>query len=137
MRETIAQFEAALLTLTQVDVPLTHYFAKGLYLREGHVAAGTAFTGKIHKTEHFCILVSGEVTVTTEEGSERFVGPCVIHARPGAKRAAFCHTDVVWINVHANPTDETELEKLEAELVTENFDDPSLLAATEALPCLS
>lgn len=139
LRDKIVRFEAALLDLPQVEIPLAHYFGGGLYLREGRVAAGTVFTGKIHKSEHFCILAEGEVTVADANGeAQRFVGPCVIHAMPGAKRAVVCHSDIVWINCHANPTDERDLEKIESALVTEDFDDPELLAVLNrigALPC--
>ena len=119
LRDKIVALEASMRAMPQVDVPLTHHFGGGLYLREGRVAAGTVFVGKIHKGEHFCILAEGEVTLADANGgTERLVGPCIIHAMPGAKRAVVCHTDIVWINVHANPTEERDLDKIDALYVT-------------------
>ena len=138
MRDNIVQLEALILAAPQLDVPLEHRFLPGVYVRSAAcIPAGTIFTSRIHKSEHFCFIVSGELTLATEEGSERIVGPCFIHAMPGTKRAAVCHTDVCWINIHPNPTNETDVSRIEDLLVTDDFEDPELLAIIERVRAIA
>lgn len=113
---TIQQFERQLKAMPgQIQIEPVHYFADGLYGREITIPAGTVLTGKIHKAAHLNFLMRGEITVWTEQGMRRLVGPQVIVSQPGAKRVGLAHTDTVWITVHASK--ETELDKLEAELI--------------------
>lgn len=126
LRDSIVQLERVMLTMPQLDVPILHHFAPGVYMREMRAPAGATITGKIHKTEHLNILAAGDITVATDTGMKRLQAPCVILSRPGTKRAAYCHSDVCWITVHA--TDETDIPTLEAMLVTDSFDDPALAA---------
>ena len=43
-----------------------------------------------------------------------------IISQPGTKRVGYAHVDSIWTNYHA--TKETDVEKIEAELVTETYD---------------
>lgn len=79
------------------------------------IPAGTVATGKVHKTLHLNILSQGDVSVLTEDGMKRIQAPCTIVSPPGTKRAVYAHTDVVWTTIHG--THETDLEKLEADLI--------------------
>jgi hypothetical protein len=45
----------------------------------------------------------------------------VIKSKPGIKRVGYAHEDTVWITVH--PTDETDLDKLEENLIAKSFDE--------------
>lgn len=139
MRGKILALEAVMREMPQLDIPIFNHFAPGIYLREMRAPAGATITGLIHKTTHFCILASGEMTVSTDAGMQRLSAPSIIKASPGSKRVAFCHSDVVWINVHPNPTNETDVPTLAAALVTDDFNDPALLAVMEheVAPCLS
>lgn len=138
MRDNIVKLEAAILEAPQLDIPLAHRFLPGIYVREAEcIPAGTIFTSRIHKSEHLCFIVSGELTLATEAGSERIVGPCFIHAMPGTKRAAVTHTDVHWINVHPNPENETDITKVEDMLACDDFEDPALLAILERVRALA
>ena len=101
-----------------VDEP-NHIFAPGVYARELFVKKGTLAIGKIHKTEHLTIISKGDITVVTRDGTKRIIAPCTFVSKPGEQRIAYAHEDTVWTTIH--PTDETDLKKLEAELV-EDFD---------------
>lgn len=124
MRAHIFSLEAEILKLPQTDLPLRHYFAKGLYAREMLIPEGTVLTGKIHTTEHLCFITKGSISVLAEEGMRRINAPAILISKPGAKRAGFAHEDTIFVTVHA--TEETDLEKLEAELTAESFEDPRL-----------
>lgn len=101
--------------------PLSHYFVPGVYMRSMTVPKGGLLTGKIHKTEHLCILAQGEVSVWTDDGMKRLKAPSVVHSMPGIKRAIYAHEDSTWINVHHNPTDEKDLDKIEEIYTVKTF----------------
>lgn len=120
-RERLDALEAELLRHPQVEIPPRHYFAKGLYAREITIPRGTLLTGKIHTTQHLNIISQGEISVLTEHGPKRVKAPCTLVSPPGTKRAGYAHEDTVWTTIHANPTDETDVDKLEALLITPTY----------------
>ena len=114
MRKKIVALEQDMLAHPDilVDFPLEHFFAPGLYMRQMTVPKNGYLTGRIHKTEHYCILAKGTVRLVTEDGTRDVSAPAVLHSMPGAKRAIFALEEMIWINVHHNPTDEHDLDKL-------------------------
>lgn len=128
-REKVLAFEDALAahadatgTRLDADELTRHWFAPGMYCRELKIPAGACLTGKIHREAHINIISQGDISVLTEHGIKRFVAPCVLISSVGIKRVGFAHTDTTWITVHANPTDETDMEKLEALFIAPDFD---------------
>ena len=123
-RAQLLSLEAAIYQLPRVELPLTHHFAPGVYMREMFIPAGTVLSGKIHLTQHFCLLLAGTVSIATDQGDETFIAPCVMRTMPGMKRAIFAHEDSRLMTVHA--TNETEPEKIEETITTTSYDDPRL-----------
>lgn len=121
LREKILSMEAFMLEQPQVEIPVTHHFSQGIYAREITAPAGVMMTGMVHKHEHLNIMSKGEVSVLTEDGIKRFKAPCTFVSKPGTKRIGYVHEEMVWTTIHA--TTETDLKKLEAELVTRSFED--------------
>ena len=113
-REKIYALEREIAKLPQLDLQAKHYFSPGLYARELFIPAGSVITGKLHKTAHLNICC-GDVTVWTEIGMLRLTGHNTIPSMPGAKRVMYAHADTYWTCLHV--TTETDIEKLEAELV--------------------
>jgi len=106
--------------MQEQDCPLTHRFTPGCYLREILMPAGTLIVGKIHATEHFNILLTGQVSVATAEGVEHLQAPYTFISKAGIQKVVYCHTDCVWQTVHV--TEETDLLKIEAEVIVESYD---------------
>lgn len=126
IRERIEMLEKLMLSMPQAELtPPRHVQADGLYAREIMIPKGVMMTGKIHKREHLNFISKGEITVLTEDGVERIKAPAIIKSRPGTKRVGFAHEDTVWTTVHA--TNETDLEKIEQELVTMSYEDVQFL----------
>lgn len=113
-RERVLDLQHALADLPQVDMPVTHHHAPGVYVREVFHPAGVAVVGYEHTTEHLFLLVSGELTVTTDDGMRTLRGPCMVRTAPGTKRAAYAHTDCVVMTIHA--TDKTDPDAIMAEI---------------------
>jgi len=112
--------QQALSSLPQLTFDTRHYFADGMYLRELPRLKGTVIVGKVHKKEHFYIVLSGEVTVVSSGKKERIQAPRIMVSQPGTKRAVFAHEDSICITVHR--TDARDLDEIEKELIE---DDPS------------
>jgi hypothetical protein len=105
-----------------MECPTNHHFAEGVYVREMFVPMDTVITGKIHNTEHVNILISGKMVVVTEEGQKVLTGPCTFVSPPGTKKVGWAVTDVLWMNVHPNPTNTRNLEIIEKKMVSDSFE---------------
>lgn len=102
--------------MPQVDCPLKHHFAPGVYIREIFMPCGSVIIGKIHKTEHFNIIQKGAVTIAHEDGSrETLQAPLTFVSKPGVQKVLYIHEDTVWSTVHI--TSNRDLDSLEAELI--------------------
>ena len=120
-RGKITRLEQEVAALPPADLPVTHYQTdNGLYARALFIPQGCVLTGAIHKHSHISTLIEGELSVLTEEGVKRVSAPFVLVSPPGVKRAAYAHKDSIWLTVHK--TDQTEIEKIEEELVTNSYE---------------
>lgn len=126
IRSRIDELEAKMLESPQVPIEPIHHFAQGVYAREILIPRGTLLTGKIHKTEHLNIISLGDISVLTEDGWKRIKAPFTMVSRPGTKRVGYAHADTVWTTIHASG--ETNLEKLETELIAPTHRDVDLLS---------
>jgi hypothetical protein len=132
IRKKLYQLQEAVGELEHVDCPLQHVFAPGAYARTMYIPAGTVIVGKIHKHAHLNILSQGTVCVMTEtEGDRQLTGPLTMVSPPGTKRAVYAVTDAVWVTVHL--TNETDLEKIEAEVIAPTFQDYELFLQGETM----
>lgn len=103
--------------------PLKHTFPQGFYVREIFLPKGTLLVGKIHRHEHPNFLMSGDVSVLTEEGPKRIKGPCSMVSPAGTKRIVYAHEDTVWVTVHLNPDNLTDLKALEELIIAKNYEE--------------
>lgn len=137
-RDRIAKLHAAMDDIAavegQADCPLKHTFTPGLYAREIFVPAGTIVVTKIHKHEHPVFILRGDCTVYSNDGTlKRVTAPCMLVTPAGTKRAVYVHEDTVWVTVHANPDNETDLENLESLLIAKHYEDIPLLKETSKI----
>ncbi len=138
MRGKILALEAVMLAMPaeqQIQIETKHYFANGLYMREIFIPKGVVLTGKIHKTEHLCVLSLGEVSVWNGDTPkpQRLTASTVVKSSPGVKRVIFAHQDSIWINAHFNPTNEQDLDKIEDIYIAKSFDEIPGLAVPKEL----
>ena len=97
---------------------LEHYFIPGVYAREMTLPAGVAIVGKLHKHPRIVMVSAGECSFVSEFGSARVNAPYTAVIPAGSKTAIFAHTETVWTSIHR--TDETDLVKIEDELIATN-----------------
>jgi hypothetical protein len=101
-RSAISALEMAMLQHDQVEIPVNHRFSGDIYAREITIPKGTLLTGRIHKFDHFDIMLSGDVTVSTDTGeTKRLTGLNIMEGKAGKKRAGYAHEDTHWITFHS------------------------------------
>jgi hypothetical protein len=115
MRRAVKRLQAEMSKLPQAALGTEHFFADGMYCRFLPRPGGTLIVGKVHRKEHFYVVCSGTVRVTTDEGVKDITGPQVLVSRPGTKRAVLALTDAACLTVHR--TDSLDLDEIESELI--------------------
>jgi quercetin dioxygenase-like cupin family protein len=116
------EIERQLLQLPQIDFALVNRFADGLYARQVTMPKNSVCTSQIHLKEHFAFVMTGDISVWTDQDYQRIKAPCVLTTQPGTKRVLQAHEETVWITVHATSA-KTQAEA-EAELVS---NDPAMI----------
>jgi hypothetical protein len=120
-REKIDVLLGHLMAMPQVEIPLQHFFAHGVYARQGVIKKGTLLIGAIKKISHINIITSGDISIFTEAGEQRITGPATMVSAPGTKRVGYAHEDTVWTTIIG--TDQTEVEKVEEQVLAKTYDD--------------
>ena len=72
--------------------------------------------------EHPFFLMQGEMSILTEDGIKHLKAPYNGITKPGTKRIIYTHTDCVFVTVHA--TTETDVAKIEEQVIAKDFSDP-------------
>lgn len=99
-----------------IELPLNHIFTPGLYVREVMLPKGSISISKIHKTTHPFVISHGSVSVWTKDGGiVQLSAPHTGITTPGTQRVIYAHEDTIWSTFH--PTNETDLEKIEADII--------------------
>ncbi|MFC5550721.1 hypothetical protein [Massilia aerilata] len=121
MRQKVDRLQQEVSKLPQYEPATKHYFHAGMYCREVWRHAGVLVIGKVHKKEHFYLIVSGTVVVTTDDGVQRITGPQLLMCKPGTKRAVYSETDALCMTFHVVEAD--TVEDAEEELVEPDEED--------------
>jgi len=127
---TKEEFRAGLFDLERLMLeempPLTaepeveHFFANGSYGRKIKMLKGSVIIGKIHKHSHINVISQGIIQVWTEFDTVTYEAPITFVSNPLTKRLVKVLEDTVWTTIHV--TDETDLDKIEKEVIAENYD---------------
>lgn len=103
--------------------PLKHTFSDGIYIREMTMQQGGLVIGKVHKFDHTWFLLKGELEVATEEGINYYLAPCYVVAPKGTKRVIHALEDSIFVNIHPNPNNVTDIDTLEETYICDSFKD--------------
>lgn len=115
MKDKVDLLQTELMKLPQYQPETKHYFHGGMYCREVFRHAGVLVVGAVHKKEHLYLIVSGTVSITTDDGAQKITGPHLFLSKPGTKRAVYAETDAICMTFHV--MDKKSVEEAEAELV--------------------
>ena len=118
LRNRVEALQAELCKLPQYEPETKHTFHAGMYCREVWRQAGVLVVGKVHKKEHFYLIVSGTVAITTNDGVQSITGPQLLCSTPGTKRAVYAETDALCMTFHvvdAKTVEDAEIELVESD----------------------
>lgn len=113
--QDIQRLKEEMLKLEQADLPTTHLWADGMYMRILPRPATCTIVGKVHKKRHFYVVVKGKVTIVSNGSRKTVKAPAYFVCEPGTQRAVYAHEDSICLTVHR--TDKLDLEGVEADLV--------------------
>jgi hypothetical protein len=112
MSLAIDSLETEMLKVDQVPCDVVHSFGPGIYIRQVTLKADTFAIGHYQKKTHFNLMLTGRVSMVSEDGSTKeLVAPMMFAAPPG-KKMGYVHEECVWLNIYS--TDETDIGKLES-----------------------
>jgi len=114
-REQIDRLQNAISVMPQAELVTEHQFSPGMYMRKLYRPAGTLIVGKVHKHPHFFLCVKGEIIAWSENGMKKLQAGDVVECKPGTKRVTLATQDSIGVTIHK--TEETELDRIELELV--------------------
>ena len=117
-KPNVQALQDAMSEMPQYEPPTEHLFHGGMYCRQVWRPAGCTIVGKVHKKEHFYVVVSGTICVTTDDGVQTVTGPKVLCSTPGTKRAVYAVTDALCMTFHVSESacvEDAEQELVEAD----------------------
>ncbi len=98
------------------SIEIINEFTNGVYMRRMDVLKDTIIIGAIHKELHSWFLMHGVVRVADAESINYYQAPCYTISKPGTQRVIEVVEDAIWINIHSNPDNEKDLDKIEKRL---------------------
>lgn len=129
IRPKVTALVNELKNLPQIDCPVVHHFSPGLYVREIFMPADTIVIGKVHKTEHFNIIVKGACFIVHDDGmNEEIRAPMIFVSKAGVQKTLYITEDMIWMTTHV--TDETDITMIESNVIEQSAlanDQPELL----------
>jgi hypothetical protein len=111
-RAKVDRLHAHVETLPQVDCPVRHFFAPGMFAREITIPAGVVLIGAVHKTENLAVLSKGRLLLATPAGPVEISAPYTLTVMPGDKNSATALEEAVWTNFFPNPDNEKSIDVL-------------------------
>lgn len=128
--EKVQQLERAMRAMPgQITEEQTtaHHFCDGMYAREFFLPSGALVVGKMHSKESFFLLVKGEATFSTADGTVRRIkAPYMAVTQVNSKRVVLAHEDCIFLTFHPNPDNAQDKTVLEARFIV-----PEALPAPE------
>ena len=101
--------------------PIKHTFADSIYIRQMDMQKDSVVVGAIHKHLHVWFLLTGHVAIATQDSVEDYIAPCYVVSTPGVKRVIHAIEESIFVNVHKNPSNTKDVNKLEKEIVALNY----------------
>lgn len=112
-----------------LEVPCEHLFADSAYARIVTFEPGSWIIGKAHRTSHFCVLLEGDLQVTSDTGAPVIISAPKLFVAPPGKKMAYALTRVRFANIH--PTESTDVDVIESEVIVPEQEFRAALSTTK------
>jgi quercetin dioxygenase-like cupin family protein len=103
--------------------PLKHSFADQVYIRQMEMKKGTIVLGAVHNHEHVWFLLTGHLTISSNDEVQDYESPCYVVSKAGSQRAIYANEDSIFVNIHKNPDNIKDISKLEKQIVSVTKED--------------
>jgi quercetin dioxygenase-like cupin family protein len=108
----VTQLVAALGGIKKSDDPLrdisTNFTGAGAFCKYVPLKAGLMVISHKHKFDHLSLLLTGKVTVTTDDGVVEMTAPSSIIVKAGVHHQLVAHEDSTWLCVHATNSPQSD-----------------------------
>ena len=108
-------FEHRLMELEPIELPLTHRFTDGMYIREIFMPKGALLTSAVHKTNHPYVISKGICKVFDGNDVVTLAAPHTGITEANTRRLILIEEDTIWTTFHI--TDKKDLEEIEADTI--------------------
>jgi len=125
MRDQIVRLQEAMLPM-QCEQPDLNTSSRRDVLARAYSASRMLIVGKIHKHEHFLLVLKGRAAVISEFGRMTVEAGHISNSPAGVKRIVLALEDTQFVTVHANKDDSHDLEIIEAHHI-----EPEILAIAD------
>lgn len=125
-----------MLKMPQIDIPLTHFFADGVYGRQGVIPKGCLLTGRIHTQSQLNIISKGKIAVIKGNGEEVEIleAPCTFVSPPGTKRVGYTLEETVFTTILGTElSDVSQIENLLTVNTEEDYSEFERLKCSQSL----
>ena len=102
---------------------ISHEFVDGVYIRQMDMKTGCMVISAVHKHHHCWFLLTGNITVTTEQGKQDFIAPCRVISPTGIKIIIYANEPSLFINVHKNPSNTRDIDEVENNVWAMNYEE--------------
>lgn len=99
-----------------IDCPVRHFFGPQTYVRELEIPPGAIIVGHKHKYACVNIMLTGKMRLMVGGEVKDLEAPQIIVTEAGSQKVAFILETVRWVTCHQNPTDETDIQRVEEAL---------------------
>jgi hypothetical protein len=113
-----------------VEMPLTHKFTDGMYIRQIDMPAGAVLTSMIHNTNHPFCVIKGKCKVYDGDEVIEIEAPYNGITPANTRRLILIEEDTVWITYHA--TELTDVDEIEKQIINTEYKN-ELLNKTKAI----
>ena len=118
--EAIDALQVRMMEMPEAELPVTHRFTPGLYIREIFRPAGALVTSKVHRTQHPFTISKGSCDVWVDGAWVHLRAPHTGITMPGTRRVLRIYEDTVWTTYH--PTDLTDVDAIEAAIIEPRYE---------------
>lgn len=120
-REKIEKVEEVMKTKEQIEIPVSHLFFDGMYIRQITIPKGSLLTSKYHKVGQFDVMLQGRMSILTNDGVMEIQAPYYGTSRSDLKRFGYAHEDTVWLDIRV--IDEGRIEDIEKQLYADTYEE--------------
>jgi quercetin dioxygenase-like cupin family protein len=118
-KDGIEELEGELLKIpgsTECNLPLEHLFQPGIYIRRITMPTGQFIIGAEHTEKHFNIVLSGRCSIICDGRVMELKGGDMFLSEANVRKVLQIHETTVWLTLHENPANETDIVSLESRL---------------------